>query len=139
MGLSWLLHSFRSLTYLLQSNTYPVQFTRIALFLRLIRSHSTDYPPPPSPGTCIRRCHPYARKSASKAVLSSDAAHLSSDSPQHLTAPNAWRKQCLPLVGENPTCSVPVMQECEGLWRIRLRPPMTRVHPPDLPRFLLRT
>ena len=45
----------------------------------------------------IGRCHPYARKSASEAVLSvigcsSPFMRLS----QHLTALRAWYKQCLP-------------------------------------------
>ena len=32
----------------------------------------------------------------------------------HLTALRAWCTRCLPVVGENPTCSVPALWECEG-------------------------
>ena len=43
--------------------------------------------------------------------------------------PRAWCKQCLCLVGEHPTCSLPALLGCEGLHSYRVRPCMTWVHP----------
>ena len=77
---------------------------------------------PPTPSVCIRRCHPYARKSAARGVNSRvQLAHPSCDTP------NASRRFALGasdvcLVGEKPTCSVPAFGEMRGSMVIRQRP-----------------
>ena len=43
---------------------------------------------------------------------------------QNLTALRASCKLCLPVC-ENPTCSVPAPQECEGLWSYDYTSPIT--------------
>ena len=70
------------------------------------------------------KCHPYARKYPQGAEdhltngSQQDAAHPSCEST------NASRRVAVGvshacLVGENPTCSVPAFQRCEGLWSDR--------------------
>ena len=51
------------------------------------------------------------------AVLSKMHLHLLYDTPDNLRALGAWRLVLAMsvCVGENPTCSVPVLEGCEGL------------------------
>ena len=37
----------------------------------------------------------------------------------HLTVLRAWCARNVCLVGSNPMCSIPALQECEGLWSLR--------------------
>ena len=67
------------------------------------------------PSRLIRRCHPYARKSASKAFLSRMqlTLHATRPTPHGASLCLVLALSC--LVGQNPTCSVPALQGCEGL------------------------
>ena len=67
----------------------------------------------------IQRCHPYARKSALRAVLSRMQPLHFTRLGEHLTALASRLVQAINvcLVGENPTaCSVPALWGCQGLW-----------------------